>query len=434
MRRLFEDQFRAAEANYRDNPDVRVRPGVIADRQARTVEVLAVACGARAGDPTEFLLVTEAGRADEALALTLAQARDIHEALVFVGVQPGHPVDVTRFRQWPKGERVDVFFVWPHADKDVSVPAAEMLVDTHRGATVPPHGWMFVGELTPAVPPAAYLPDDSGEIITDFNSPWTVLDVPDLIGKGEVYGGLLPNPKYLLKLRQPLKIVLKPELPAGERHVLDYAVRAGAAAGAPAATGVAELRFTATDRDGKAVLTDGTFEQLLALLEDGVKAQKDVYLKLAYDDQVPVAALVEFGPLLMTLVQKQAVRLEPDPDQLFGQAFTPDPAWRDPKQRPQQPVELHLAAAGPLRLRYFDEEFLRDGSLKVDEKSQEFASADALEQALAAREVWGTGGVLFFAPPDTAYGTVRQLYLRIRNRFPIAHVFLTEPPPPAPAP
>ncbi len=424
VREWFNSAYQSNLKTYKARKDILVRPGIVASRKTRTVEILAVACGLSKRDPAEFLLVAENGRDYEALTMTIAKPSDVHAALTFIGVEPGHPIQPTEFRFWPKGERVDIQFNWEVEGKRFSVPAEQMIFDTRAKKTLPRTGWMFDGSrLAEGKAKPKYLADEVGDIISDFNSRWTVLDVPYQATQGAVYGALVPNPDYLLKLRQQVRIIIKPQLPKGQKRVLDYhvLVTSGKAEGG--------LAFSITGADGHAVLAQGSFKEFLGRLQQNVKAKKDIYLQLVFHDQAAIPPLLEFGALIQTLIKNNLIRIEPAPQQLFYESFLSKPGWRDPKKRLVQPIELFFAHGKPAQhlFRYYQEEYLDSGDVKLHEKKYQFKTTDELKKILATKKEWDTRTVFFYARPETPYGVIRQYYLLLNKSFPTAYIFAEKP-------
>ena len=74
-----------------------VRPGLLANRAEKWVKIQAEAVGASTNSPCEFMLIAEASGHDyESLMVSFAKPSDVHEALVFTGMNPGMPVDSAR--------------------------------------------------------------------------------------------------------------------------------------------------------------------------------------------------------------------------------------------------------------------------------------------------------------------------------------------------
>jgi hypothetical protein len=196
VQKAYEENLKRSK----DNPDVMVRPGLAADRKEKRVHLLAEATGFPTYDAIEFFLISEeSGRDYEALAVSFAKPSDVHEALVFVGSRPGCPVNPSKLRLWPKGERVNVTFEWDAAASTnakagrVRARAEELILDKRTHKPLPLTGLVFAGSFVDESPgqpgKRGYVADfsDPNSIASDFNEFSTVLDVPRQAEKSSVY-------------------------------------------------------------------------------------------------------------------------------------------------------------------------------------------------------------------------------------------------------
>ena len=194
----------------RTNQDLFVRPGLVADRAARSVRVYGESVRLNPGDPVEFALIAEtSGKDYEAQAVSFALPSAVHEALEFIGLKPGAPVDATALRFWPRGERVKVTIeVLATNGAATALGRAEStVVDTRTGKPLPEAGFVFCGSRwTTATEDAGSSTDrvyaadvfSPNSIISVYNERNSVLDVPRRAAQGEVYTFQVPNPERRL--------------------------------------------------------------------------------------------------------------------------------------------------------------------------------------------------------------------------------------------
>jgi len=335
-RKIYEKQL----AKYRDNKDKLVLPGLVADRQARTVEVLAEATGLGANEIIEFLLVDrQSAHGYEALLWSYAKPSDVHRALEFIGLKPGSPVNPAAGQFWSDGDPVAIT-VQPEQGKPV--PIEQLILNTDTGKTLPEEGFVFAGSMTlPAEgdKPARYAADvyQPRSIASIYNEPGVVLDVPRQVNQSEVYGRQVVNPEFVLEVGKLLTVVLRPGAAAGKRRArqIQLAVQQD-----PGATG---LKFRLTDA-GKVLWEDTditpVLEKLIAWKQDGGVA----YVTLSFDNAVRAGDVGKTCVLMAMLESLGAVRMNPPPaGQLNWRAFVPSRDWLTPEGRTVQPWELHLA-------------------------------------------------------------------------------------------
>jgi hypothetical protein len=184
-----------------------VLPGLLADRRARRVEVLAECTGLSANETVEFLLIDQGGsHGYEAMLWSLARPSDVDRALEFIGLRRGASVNPAVPRVWSDGDRVQLT-VLPADGK--SFPIEQLILDIQTEKTLPEEGFVFAGSLT--VPsadgkePAAYAADvyDPRSLASIYNEAISVLDVPRRVDKGEAYGRQVVNPDRVFAERHP---------------------------------------------------------------------------------------------------------------------------------------------------------------------------------------------------------------------------------------
>lgn len=335
-------QFEKQLATHKDDKDKLVLPGLVADRQARTVEVLAEATGLNAEEIIEFLLVDQrSGHGYEALLWSFAKPSDVHRALEFIGLKPGSPIHPASGRFWSDGDPV---MLSVRGEDGKLVPIEEFILDRQTGKTLPVEGFVFAGSVRlPAKgeEPERYAADvyEPRSIASIFNEPVAVLDVPRQVSQSEVYGSQVVNPEQMLEGGKLWTVVMRPGVAAGQRRgrQVQLAVKP-----APGNTGL-EFRLT---EEGEKIIEKSSeptpvLEALVALKQAGAAP----YVTLAFDEALPVT---EVGKtcILMAMLEGmlRAVRINPPAaGQLYYRAFVPDREWRDPQRRPVQPWELHLS-------------------------------------------------------------------------------------------
>ncbi|MFZ2410063.1 MAG: YdjY domain-containing protein, partial [Candidatus Methanoperedens sp.] len=212
---------------YKNNPDMLVLPGLIADRKAQKVTLLAEATGLTKGSPVEFFLVSEtSGHGYESLAVSFAMPGNLQKSLEFIGMKPGRTADAGKCAFWPKGERVIVTFKSKDPEqKDGSTRIETLVLDSRSQKPLPECGLVFTGSpliQSPEKPGTNVFASDArepGSLASTYNALETVLDVPFSWAQKTVYGNILANHSNTLKTGSLLEITFEPEYKDGKKRV-----------------------------------------------------------------------------------------------------------------------------------------------------------------------------------------------------------------------
>lgn len=423
------------EAGARTNDALFVRPGLIADRRARSVCVYAEGLPLNPGDPVEFALISEqSGKDYEALAVSFAQPSDIHRALEFIGLTAGAPTDPARLRFWPRGERVRMTFARLETD-GTATPlglAETTVLDTRTGTTLPEAGfvfcggdWVAPGEAADATTGRVYAADvySPNAIVSVYNEGHTVLDVPRRAPQSEVYTFQVPNPAQRLPPGRLLKVTLTPLFPDGADRLVDWSIRLQ-----NMTNGVAG--FSVEDARGQPLLQRQPAEAVAAAAKGVVMAGRDLFAVITPDDALSLGALTSACATVSRWEDTCGVRVEPPPEgHAYYKAFLPNPAHRDRSQRPIQPFELALSdspggATGVLSL--ITEEWKENADSPLyHEASWPVHTPTDMTAPFATKDAPAV--LLVFAPESMPYGRLRPYaHLAVKRKM-ILFVFTGRP-------
>ena len=426
-------------AREKDNPDVLVRRGLVADRRSKRVEILAEACTVGAADPVEFFLIGEkSGHGYEALAVSFASPADVYEGLCFIGMKPGVAVDPASVRFWPRGERVIVTF---EADGAGAAPvrAERFILDRRTGKALPETGLVFTGSARRAAPgePGRTVLDaeacEPHSIASAYNEPGTLLDVPCRAAQGEVYNQQKPDAELRFPPGRLLRVALESERKSGPPRVMELVLAARPAAGAAGSRiedVVFDLREDAGAGPGSGLALTGVLERLTAACASG----RDPFLTLDFDPALAVGAVRAVCSVIGSIEGESGVRVEPPKaGQLYYRAFLPNEAHRDRVKRMAQPWELRLApgpdgtVAGVLS--DIDEQWAANGSNPMIAATDvPVPTPEALRKALDERGP-GLPVILVFCPPQLAYAELLRFLAPVLGTHPTIHVFVEGMPP-----
>jgi hypothetical protein len=335
-------QYEANLKAHKGNPDVLVLPGLVADRKARRIDVLVECTGLKANETVEFLLVgQDSSHGYEALLWSMARPGDVHRALEFIGLKPGPPANPSLPRFVPDGDRVTLGV---RDDGSAPVPIEQLVLDTETGRTLPEEGFVFAGSMT--VPPQdgkgpwVYAADvtDARSVASIFSDPAAVLDVPRRVDQSEAYGRQVVNPEAAFDGGKLLTVVISPAGPDGRPPARRLQLLVDCAAGATGT--VCSLAETNGVRLAEASTLPPLLEKLATLRKPG---DAPPCIALCFGGAAPLRDVGRACRVLAMMETMGLVRIVPPAaDQIYHRAFTPDPAWLRPEERPSQPWELHL--------------------------------------------------------------------------------------------
>lgn len=440
------------------NTNAWIARGVVADRSARKVEVVVEATGLEADAIVEFLAVGETSEKDyEALTVSFARASDLCRALEFVGLPRGRPVKPSNFQFWPKGERVQATIrPFGRAEKE-GWPLPNCLRDKRPDAQLPGE-YVYVGSCWTGM---GCLADETspGAMISTYNEPSVVLDVPNRAPQGEVYGSLVVSKKGEFTGGGMMIITLAPDpLSNGVPRVLDVALDARHRAGA-AGDGLATVECVTRETESASLSATNDVRTALDRLAAQAKAGRDLFVTESLDDSLTVGAARDLARVLSLVEGPGGLRIEAPPaGQLYYKAFLPDERWRPRADRPTQPWELRITrnkeGAWTCTLVQILEDWSKEGQLTPDLTPTDFPlarqtdlpdkiralidaqtadvkqklakagkpmSADYVDQLATLKRITT---LFVFAPADAPLGTFMPAVRLMHGTLPQVHVFV----------
>jgi hypothetical protein len=424
-------RYQANLKAHADDRNMLVKPGLVASKKDRRVVIDAVATGLPASDPVEFFLIPEdSGKDYEALAVAFAKPSDIDQALRFIGMTPGRPVDFAAMNYWPKGPRVLMRFQWGRGDAHDD-RAERFVLDTRTNRHLPLAGFVYAGSTwrtDPQTKDRVFAADvsDSMSIASNYNEPTTILDVPRRAPQGDVYSHYKPNPKFELSAGQPIRVILEPEPRRLPRVVdLDLHLKPGAAKTPEALNG---LTVDLVDQSDSAVLKEGKVTEALAKFADLVHAEQDPYVTIHIDGRIPLGLVRQFNKLMLAAEGERGIRIEAPPaDQLYPRAFVPNPRWRDRKTRLFTAFELLIEPTDnsgyKARLLETYDRFTAEHPPTMTKAEHEITDGEQLAELIGQADPIGRNAIVVIADDRVGYKRLMALLGPILKTNPQIHVF-----------
>lgn len=295
-------------------------------------------------EPVEFLLVSRhSGHDYESLLTTDVEPQELYAALLKLGMSPGQSIDYSALKMWPAGERAVIMAEWTYDQVSQQIPAEELIIQEPSGRPLASDGFVFTGSYQleegtePPMLAAQY--QEPHAMISLYNEPNTLFDVPHKAPQGQVYNTQYLNPDYMLPSNYPMTLLIQPQLVPGGRSIqmtLTCAQKESA------------LVYRLLDAQQQLVTTGESLEPILDALSKQIQSHHDVYLSFVPEADVAAEDLVRHAYILETFDQQGVIRMTPSfyTNELFYKAYLPNAAYLDREKRPDQPWEIHVRKHG----------------------------------------------------------------------------------------
>ena len=403
------------------------RRGLVADKAADTVTILAEACDIAPGATVEFPIIGELSDRDyEAAFRTFAKPGDVAEALESLGLPRGTNVDTSKMRFWAIGERVAIEVRQLDSTNTAWRPIQSYMIDRAAGKAPAWDGFVYCGSPDDPQDKAGRRLADTvapNSILATYNEPQSVLDTPVVSSQSAVYE----------------RFVLSPETPF--KPFARYEIRFKPIRRADGKPRVVPLKRTFTNVDGRVVASDRTsspasvleIPDFLKSLHDMTAAGFDPCLEVSFGEDLTVLQAGVLARLLEKAENDGDVRIGPPPeDGFYYKGFMPNENWRDAKQRIAQPWEIHFQPtnATPVRLVQTLEDWSDHNSLDPRLSAKEYSVGTPAEAAgtiakgdAALPPNMRMAVALVFAPKDVALSAVMPTVRAILKTHPTIYVF-----------
>ncbi|NBC96489.1 MAG: hypothetical protein GVY27_09065 [Deinococcus-Thermus bacterium] len=438
-RQAAQEAYQTHRRQHADPDHVMARPGLIADRQARTVRLWAATTDVARNEPAEFFVITDDSAKDyEALAVAFVEGADLVQAMSFIGMAPGEPVNYDALRAWPKGERVTMTMHWTDGDgKPQNAPIESLVYDHGRERTLVPAGLIYTGSYwlkADANHPRRLAVDtyDAGSIASTYNEPTTLFDVPRRARQGAVYERFTPSDVFAsIGAWKPVELVIKPQRTQGPPRVYDLTLQATVTDPGAAPDDLAAVRVKLVDADGRTVGQPGRLDAALETLADAA-AKRDPYVAVKFGADVPLGLVRRLCRMLQAAESPQGIRIEPPPEgQLYFRAFLPPEKLRDRSERLFHAWELQVTPGDDrprLRLIETYDQRTDGGEFRTAKRVSQPEDGEALARKLVAVDEDRPREVFVHAPATMRYGPLMRVLRPALPTHNVIHVYLNQQP------
>ena len=413
FQRFYEKQLKSNKGNE----NILVLPGVIANRQAKTITIDALATGLDENAPMEYYLVSTIGKEYEALTTSHLKASDLEAAFTFLGISKGDLTDYANLRFWPYGQNISITLAQKSDGKFEPLTSYAYNGQTQ---TSPVNKWfIYTGSTLTKTQKVNYnAANDTGDLISTYNSDTTMIDVPLQRPKSATYGNISPNIENQLKRKE--HVLIRIQLPRIKSTLHKYKLYIQLS---DIKTNIHQASYKIIDQDGREKKID-QFHLLLESLYKKLERKELIYMNIVYPAKGSRLALTEISKILVKLADEEYIKMNGLADQLYPKAFLTIPEWTMPTERIIQPVEIVIPPKGEvMRFRYFNEKYDDEGEKILTEETYNFKSLAELNKIMLKRKLWETDTVLFYTDQSIPYEVYQMLYNGIRKRFNNTYVF-----------
>ena len=382
---------------------------VLTDKAAGKVVFLAEATGLGVGDIAEFVVCGPlSDRAYESMFMSLAKPEDITAAVESLGVPRGVPIDDNLARFWPEGERLEVS-IRPLGGSDIA--QSEFLKDSQRPEDgVLGRGAVYTGGEHAADGSLVAATNIPCAVFATYNHAPSALQLSSALDQSSAYGRFLVAREF--KAGDLVEFSLRRVDPGRVREMVCEVSPSGCRV-----------------KDGKgATLKGGTFTEAAEFIRAESKSGADIYLRLSFSPDTPVAFARACAGLFSGFDGKVAKLNGFEKGQYFAKAFLPDASWRNRKQRIAQPFEVYPTGNGAGKF-VFVEEYWDKNSESIDPElrphEHEYKSGEELRKLVS--ETGRQGEKMFtafvFLPSGSTLAPAFEALEALRPRIACFYVF-----------
>ncbi|NLB68066.1 MAG: hypothetical protein GX804_00030 [Lentisphaerae bacterium] len=406
---LSRKKFEENKEKYGNDSNYFVAHGLLANKREQTVQLDAYTTGVGPRDIAEFFIITvNSGHSYEALLVAQAKADDICKAVEFIGVPRGRGVNYRALRFWPKGERV---LATVSIEGSEPVPLETMVRITETDEPLSTKGFVYVGDQRDENDIFIGDSDGPGSIMSTYNEPITVFDVPRKAPQTEVYENYTVSENFPKIQDAWADIVLSPEKRSEK---------------SPKRLRDVTLAFSnkGVSLDSADPVSIGSV--LNELQKSSDEDQRDIHAELVWGNDLTISEIREISSLLSIIDVEGGICIGPPvKGQPYYKAFTPDEQWRERSDRYMQPCELRFDEKGEASIIGI-EEIWQDDQLRPELKTKTTpdVTVETLPQLVKENSPEYSPTVFVFAPKNLEYGKIAPFLEALPEEFFDIHIFM----------
>ena len=382
---------------------------VVVDKPAGTVTFLAEATGLNPGDTAEFFVCGPlSDRSYESMFMSLAKPEDIVSAISSIGVPRGVPTSYAQARFWPQGERLGISVI-PVGGAPAKL--SDILKDAGTEGDRPLEtGVVYTGGELAADGSLVAATNIPCAVFALYNHSPSSLQLASSLEQSGAYGRFKVN--RAMKAGDLVEITLSR---GAESRVREFVCT------------VSPKECKVADAKG-AVLKSGTFQEAAGFIREESGKGFDVYLRLSFAPDTPVAYARACASLFAGFDGTVAKLNGFEKGQLFARALVPDDKWRNRKQRVAQPFEIYPAEGGSGRFVFIEEYWDKHSeSIEPELRIHEHRYGDGKELLKLVSETGRQGDKMFtafvFLPEGSKIGPALETVEALRPRIMCFYVF-----------
>ncbi|MBO7298716.1 MAG: hypothetical protein J6V41_02755 [Kiritimatiellae bacterium] len=316
------------EKRKAENSQLVVERGICINLEKKEIILDAITTEIKEGGISEFAVISfNSGHDYEALFKAYATPTRICKAIESLGTKRGRPVDYSSLTFWSKGEHYSVSVKYNGVER----PISDYIYDVNQKKIMDSITFVYLGsKWNKSADGEETFAGDSegpGSIVSMYNEPLSVFDIPKNAPQGQVYEKSLVSKNVISNEAERVEIILRPEarpVSAPNRNV--------------------DVVTTLT-QDGISIDSAEAIKPIdfVKYLNDKLTLKQDVYAQLAFAENVSLTDIAAFAVLIDSLEQKELIKVEAPKNNIYYKAFLPQEAWLKRSDRLAQPLELHIS-------------------------------------------------------------------------------------------
>lgn len=368
-----------AEVRKQKNTRLVVERGIAIDIEKKEIILDGVTTEITEKGISEFAVISlNSGHDYEALFKVYATPTAICKAIESLGTKRGRSVDYSTLCFWSKGEHFSVSVKYNGVER----PITDYIFDAVKNQIMAPTTFIYLGaKWNKQADGSETFAGDSegpGSIISMYNEPLSVFDIPKNAPQGQAYEKSLVSKNVIGIEGAKVEIIIRPE---------------ARPASAPSRNNEITVKLT---KEGLSINSAPAIQPVafVEYLNEKQALKQDTYAQLEYAADVSLTDISGMAALISQLEVKELIKVEAPINQIYYKAFLPQDAWLKRSERLAQPLELHLTkqanAVGKKLIAI--KEIWPDNSESInpilEQKEYDVSNAETIRDVILQAEAW----------------------------------------------